>query len=317
MANNLFKKNCEQFYYSTYKSLENVLKKDINQIKELYGNFLSNYTKLNKIFDLNNPIEIYTMFNYLLYKGYLSENKKFEFSGKQTSDIRGLLGIEIITGRGVCRHISGMLTDILNEYGIESSQLAVYQKFYRINVVLLEHPKYTKEELIDWVKMHVVDKKTSESLINLIDELIDKKNQSIEIFSKMIDDNNVLKRKFGNHVISFAFKDNKSYFLDPTQTRIYRMNKYYNLYDCRYEDTQIHLKSSILLNDLKRYLQLKKNLSMPYITITPEEEQTLVQETLIKCKNNMDVFEHFYNNNCELYDNILGKMLCLKTNKIF
>lgn len=112
--------------------------KDIKQIRELYNYFLNNYNKLNKIFDLNNPVEIYTMFNYLLYKGYLSKNKEFQFSGKQARDLKGLSGAEVITGKAVCRHISGMLTDILNGYGIESSQLGVYSKNYSININILE-----------------------------------------------------------------------------------------------------------------------------------------------------------------------------------
>ena len=70
--------------------------KDVKQIRELYNYFLSNYNRLNKIFDLNNPLEIYTMFNYLLYKGYLSKNKEFQFSGKQARDLKGLSGLKLL-----------------------------------------------------------------------------------------------------------------------------------------------------------------------------------------------------------------------------
>lgn len=199
--------------------------KDIKQIRELYIDFLNNYNKLNKVFDLSNPVEIHMMFNYLLYKGYLSKNKDFQFSSKQARDLKGLSGAEVITGKAVCRHISGMLTDILNGYGIESNQLGVYSKVYSININILKQQKYTKEELVNWVRTHITDEETYESVIKLIDELVDKRNQNIEISSEMIDDKDILKRKVGNHSISFAFKDGKSYFLDPTQTRIYRMNE--------------------------------------------------------------------------------------------
>ena len=57
--------------------------------------------------------------------------------------------------------------------------------------------------------------------LTVVNELMDKRNQNIEISSEMVDDKNLLKRKIGNHAISFAFKDGKSYFLDPTQNRIY------------------------------------------------------------------------------------------------
>lgn len=91
--------------------------KDTIEIRKMYQEFLTNYNKLNKIFDLNNPIEIQTMFSYLLYKGYLSKEKTFEFSGDQARNIKLLLGTNIFTGKGVCRHISAMSVDILNDAG--------------------------------------------------------------------------------------------------------------------------------------------------------------------------------------------------------
>ena len=194
--------------------------KDVKQIRKLYNYFLNNYNKLNRIFDLSNPIEIYTMFNYLLYKGYLSKNKKFQFSNKQSRNLKGLYGTEVITGEAVCRHISGMLTDILNGYGIESRQLGVYSRDYILNINVIKEQKYTKEELVNWVRMHIIDEQDYESIMKFIDEFVDNKNYNIEISSEMTEDKNILKRKVGNHAISFAFKDGKSYFLDPTQTRI-------------------------------------------------------------------------------------------------
>ena len=53
---------------------------------------------------------------------------------------------------------------------------------------------------------------------------------------------------------------------------------------------------------------MKKHLSNPCISITAEEEQVFVKETLDKCRNNMDIFEQFYVYNCELYDDISSKV---------
>lgn len=60
---------------------------------------------------------------------------------------------------------------------------------------------------------------------------------------------------------------------------------------------------------------MKKILSRPCLSITSEEEQTLVKTTLDKCKNNMDIFEQFHVENCELYDDISSKVLCIKKHK--
>lgn len=292
--------------------------KDVNEIRKLYKEFLKNYNKLNKIFNLENPIEISSMFNYLLYKGYLSVNKEFEFSdNKKERAFNSLRGVNVISGQGVCRHISAMLTDILNEDGIESSQLGVYCRLYSINIEILEQPKYTKEELVNWVRTHIPDDETYKALMTLIDELVDKRNQNIEIVPEMIEDKNILKRKVGNHAISFAFKDGFGYFLDPTIGAFYRMSESDKdvLYSDDGDEFPIRLTSSIVLDGSKDYLKVKKILAGSFSTVSKEEEQVMVKETLDKCKNNEDVFEQFYTENSELYDDISNKQLCLKNHK--
>ena len=100
--------------------------KDVNEVRKLYDEFLKKYDKLNQLFDLKNPVEICTMYYYLLYKGYLSKDKEFVFSPEDTKNIVRLLGSEVIRGNGVCRHIAMMLCDILNERGIKSFPIGAY-----------------------------------------------------------------------------------------------------------------------------------------------------------------------------------------------
>lgn len=292
--------------------------KDIAQIKELYNCFLNNYNKLNKIFDLNNPVEIYTMFNYLLNNGYLSRNKEFQKSDSQSRDVRGLLGAEVVTGQAVCRHISGMLTDILNVKGIESSQLGVYLKTICFGVNFLKEPKYTVDELIEWVETNnLIDQKAYEFAMDVIAELVIVQNQGVEFSAEFIDDKNILARIIGNHAITFAYKDGKKYFLDPTQSRIYRMDDLKGtLYDSKYNDIQMHFLSSIALNGPLFYPKIKKRLSESNSNILEEEEEQMVKATLEKCENNMDVFEQFYTDNSQLYDDISDKILSIKKLKI-
>lgn len=285
--------------------------KDIKQIRNLYQLFITSYNKLNKVFDLNDPIEIHTMFNYLLYKGYLSVDKNFEFSKSEARDINGLLGVNVITGKSVCRHISAMLVDILNNYEIEASQLAVYYIRYNININILKQPKYTKEELIKWVQTNITDEQSYSFVMKYIEELVDKHNQSIELSTEMVEDKNILERKIGNHAIAFAFKDGKSYYLDPTQARTYRMreNDKNILYDDRCDRIQIKFLSSIGLNDYKDYLKMRERLSQQYLSITIEEEKQMIEQTITKCNDNIDIFEQFYNENSELYSDISSKIL--------
>lgn len=291
--------------------------RDIKQIRSLYQEFITNYNKLNKAFDLNDPIQIHTMFNYLLYKGYLSIDKNFEFSNKEARDIKGLYGTNVITGKAVCRHISAMLTDILNNYGIESNQLGVYLMAYVINVNNLEQPKYTKEELVNWTQTHIINEQAYNEVMKVIEESVDKKGQSIELSAEITEDKNILARKVGNHAITFSVKDGKSYYLDPTQTRIYRVreNDKNVLYDDEYDSVPIKLWSSISLNGSKDYLRISEKLSQQYPSVTREEEKQMIEQTITDCKNNMDIFEQFYNENSDLYGDISSKVLTIKKTK--
>ena len=56
---------------------------------------------------------------------------------------------------------------------------------------------------------------------------------------------------------------------------------------------------------------MKKRLSEPYLSITQEEEEKMIDETLDKCENNMNIFEQFYADNCELYKEVSQKVLTL------
>ena len=128
---------------------------------------------------------------------------------------------------------------------------------------------------------------------------------------------NILARKVGNHAITFSVKDGKSYYLDPTQTRIYRVreNDKNVLYDDEYDSIPIKLWSSISLNGSKDYLRISEKLSQQYPSVTREEEKQMIEQTITDCKNNMDIFEQFYNENSDLYGDISSKVLTIKKTK--
>ncbi len=275
--------------------------KDIKQIKSLYQEFITNYNKLNKIFNLNDPIEIHTMFNYLLYKGYLSVSKSFEFSDQEARDINGLYGANVIVGKSVCRHISVMLTDILNNYGIESYPLCVFQ-----------WEVYSKEELIKWVQANITDVETYSFLIEFIEKILDNKNQSLELSIEMSEDKSKIKNS--NHKITLSFKDGKSYYLDPTNNQIYRVSQ--NDTDVLYSDG---VKAKIILsssNKSKDISIIKDRLSQQYPSVSKEEEKQLIEQTTRVCNGNMDIFEQFYTENRELYSDISSRVLNIKKREI-
>ena len=263
--------------------------KDVKEIRDLYMEFLHNYNKLNDIFHLNDPVEISTMFEFLLFNGYLSKDKEFQALARGSDDkfLFSVRGAEVFTGKGVCRHIASMFTDILNEYGIESSTLFVYINLENLDLDIDGLEDYSKEE----------ESKRQKIISNL------------DVRSFILDYVGKIK---GNHTISYAFKDGKSYFLDPTNDEIFRMKKSKEvLYNENSGDTPIRFITTKLCSDLEHYSRMKKRLSEPYLSITQEEEEKMIDETLDKCENNMNIFEQFYADNCELYKEVSQKVLTL------
>lgn len=115
-------------YIGTFIKIKDDLS-TINEIQKIYDEIIRHYSKLNEVFDFNNPVEIYASYVYAVEKGYLSFHHNFEHG--QTDDdvekeIFGLSGVEIILGHGVCRHFSAMLNDILKESGVDSKKCYVF-----------------------------------------------------------------------------------------------------------------------------------------------------------------------------------------------
>ncbi len=105
------------FYLNSFLSFTDMdtKTKEYQEMKSLYQKFLTNYQKLNEYFHFTNPIEIFTLYEVLLFNGYLSQNKKFIGENLAFKEIKPFAALEIFNGFGVCRHTSLMLKDILNK----------------------------------------------------------------------------------------------------------------------------------------------------------------------------------------------------------
>ena len=115
-------------YIGTFIKIKDDLS-TIDEIQKIYDEIIKHYIRLNKVFDFNNPVEIFALYVYAVEKGYLSLHHNFEY--RQTDDdlkkeIFGLSSLEIILGHGVCRHFSAMLNDIFKESGVDSKRCYVF-----------------------------------------------------------------------------------------------------------------------------------------------------------------------------------------------
>lgn len=286
--------------------------KDIVEIKELYNEFIENYVKLNKKLDFNNPAEMSAMFNFLLYNGYLSRDKKFQFSSKGVTDINAIDGTNILNGKGVCRHIAGMFTDVLNQSGVEASRLCVYSPVPEITVKVLEKPKYSLEELYDIARKRALDEDTYNLIMKLIKEFAVDKGHDIDLVFTQTDEKNPIKRMTGNHTISFATSDGVGYYLDPTLNGCYiKGESDKTLIDAYQFSLEARIAPSIIFNDADSFKKLRKGV-VTLDTLSMEELGNLQRNARNICKENLDLFEQFYEENHELYEDISEKVLQLK-----
>lgn len=101
----------------------NQVKNHILEIKGLYQEVIVNFVDLCEKLYLVTPLEMETLFNYMLLHGYLSSQKKFSNTKELVVDKKEINGANVLAGEGVCRHISPMFKDILVMYGYEAYNL--------------------------------------------------------------------------------------------------------------------------------------------------------------------------------------------------
>lgn len=146
---------------------------------------------------------------------------------------------------------------------------------------------------------------------------MEKQEKYAEFSYKQEEEKNFIKKIVGNHMICYSRYNGEDFYLDPTQTRIYRLRPNSNtLYDNE-EDSNMKIKqtSSIFGNNAKDYARMRKMLANPNPSISLEKEQELVLETKKLCEQNMDIFEQFYNDNSEIYAEITNRLVKIKKNK--
>ena len=279
---------------------------DGKKVYELYREFIKRYSKLNKKLGLNNPIEIFTLFNHLYANGYLSKDKKFKYDlDAKTYNVGALLGANVITGKGVCRHISGMLSDIMVESDIDSINLSVYLNDYY--VLYVPYCTSKQEELFKWAKENVLDTNFWGRTSSVIGQ---REPKPILMEDR---DLNVIGRISGNHAITYASKDGINYYLDPTSGSIFRMNPTnHKLYSSSEVLSMKSAGAKLIVSDKYSYKGLLDKARKYTGSMSLEEEKQLVDRTKHTIETNLSMFEEFYDNNKELYEEIKYKLLRLK-----
>ena len=263
--------------------------KDIEEIRKLYNSLITDYNKLNKIFGLQNPVEIYTLYNKMLYAGYLSKDKEFHFGVDKVKDIMTIQGTNVINGEAVCRHIAPMLKDIYLGNNITSYDISVFQKDTRIDKSMLSYYRRELQKVSDIKGIPVAD----------LNYLLEDKIQ--EAFSYHISPEDI--GKLTNHRITKAIYQEKDYYLDPTQTRMYKPSMG-NPTILVSEDGRRNTKIITRANSSKA---IKMNPSTPF-----SEDLKYVRSTISIYEQNKDILEKFYQEHKELYNYISSLLSNIK-----
>jgi len=290
----------QMYYFTTSIYDAEKYTKNIVEIKRLYNEFIDKYIELINTFDLQHPVEIYTIYNFMLNKGLLSNSKHFIVGSNNIDDIRSLLGVNIIAGEGVCRHIASMLNDIYNKMNYNSCTATVYlhqnQLLYdKYNDAIKNLKEKINEEYDEFEKREILE------LLKDLKRLRNISKPKGELY----------KRIFGNHLITLVSKDNIGYALDPSNKIIY---KNYNINESKnILKTQLTSLSSekVTLTRIHSNLQQKKDiLLLP--NSTNEEDEFVINNTKNICFNNRDFLFNFKKENKDLYEEIANKLVKIK-----
>ena len=307
------------FILGSFVYLKNELDENkTKHIRLLYDEFLNNYIKLCDELNITNPTEMYCMYEFLLQRGFLSYQHKFKYdSSRKYLKHVTLEGSTILTGYGVCRHIAPALADIYTKKGYHSKVIAINSRNYvdeQVEKMRYENQdeEITKENIKRYINSMVTGNKANKIFQRICHEITEGTYEESTVFKQLTD------VAFGNHVITYVNKDNIAHFFDPTNSRIYQLIKEpYLILSDEFSKYPLKLIASLAHNPtFKRspdFFDEFKDVQCP----SKEEEEQIIHETLAFCEKNIDAFEYFYQDNCEIYQEVSNKINQLtKTNKL-
>lgn len=253
--------------------------KDYKEIENIYNFIVYRIAELIECYGINDdPVKIFALFVYLYRGGYLSKNKDFLYSF-DIKDLPVLNGADVIRGRGVCRSISSMFTDVCNTVGLTACNVSV---------------KVSSQSL---------DKKEQLSPINLSDEKNNKKlariaGKVMSIFP------------LANHLVTIVGDGKKVGVFDPTNDIYMNMRSFgkyefinttgakmsYKTISNIFPSLLGQMRTKINLFELYKYSKMEK--------ISYEEYKQKYRELLELIKEKPEIIEAFYQINKELYDRL-------------
>ena len=248
---------------------------DYKEINGMYDEVLDRTHGLINDFGFTNPVEIFALYVYLLRSGYLSYDGNFVYDPK-LKDLPGMLGVDVICGRGVCRSVSSNLTDLYNRCGFNATNVTVHTTS-KINSGLS--------------KLCPISLKRTEKHKTFLDG-----------FFKFLDIIPV-----ANHQITSVNDGQNLYVLDPTNDGILYCDTPKEL---RVPGTDLYMKYNRLNQGIMSLLGMGNYRFDPtdkkekYSEVDFEKFKTHYLTTLKMIRENAEYLKYFYNKNKGLYNDI-------------
>jgi len=285
--------------------------KDIIELKKIYDEVIVDYNKLNKVFNLTDPIEVSGLFEMVYRNGYLSQGKKFIFGDTEARDIRLIKSANVINGEGVCRHIASMLNDIYKEMGIESNLLPVYLRNRQLKPIIdLNKPGLTKDEIFQMIEFSPMSTYAKEDAKLIMSEFIKHFGEHLTVETSFLEKRPKHK---ANHVINLVINDDKVFFIDPTNFCNYQLNQESPKHLMDEVDSKIYMDwngFNWYQATNKEIKTAKKQILLP--TVSLDETQKIRCNMIDLYRGNLDIFEKFYSEHQEAYQEISNNLMKLK-----
>lgn len=236
----------------------------------------------------------------MLYDGYLSKNKEFHFGETTIRDIKDIYSSNIMNGEAVCRHIATMLKEIYNAYGIEGNTLTVYQSDFDVMQDNVENMISLLEEI------HNEHQRTNIPFLDLVYQYEEELNKYYEYTIPKKDKKLTI---IGNHKITTAVYQGDTYYLDPTQSRIYKPSSIK-------ENILIDTSAAGDIHILPKQKKNKKVLATLTDAVTaPSEDREYIDMTTRIYSSNKDIIEAYYQSQKELYSDIAEELSKIKVKR--
>lgn len=259
-------------------TIRNLSKEDSNyfnnsleyyELKKVYVEVLDEIVKFMKKNKCKCPMEFFAMYSYLVRNGYLSLDKKFCYDIDVKNDVFSLRGINVIEGRGVCSHITSMLTDILvgANYGAENVNMNI-NDFIQIN--------FSFDNFLGDKGIYNVEGNFSTG-------------NKVNFFSNLI--NNIYSY---NHMATFVKDNTTSYIMDPTNDTLFVVDANHNVFPINNFSDKVRVSIKKKKRNVTDMERLQKDV-YKYRNIWNW------------CLDSNESFDKFYRKHRDMYEEVLNR----------